>query len=205
MCAFKDVDPFDKLEDTSEEFIENIDNYFKEQYEDELEDEDVPEEKILERKGRVAYNTMSPEQQKNKAYNKYERYLKGLRYSWIKAKSNVKNYGLKYYEEKYNRLIKCLDDYVNYAKKMDDHKKTNDINQEIEKTKSDHKKFLDYLNPNLVTIDDAKNMRIKITVQGTVEGKGEPRTVNMKSGGNPIAKFSTINEYVWEMQLLEKN
>jgi len=40
MCAFKDEDPFDELEDTPEEFIENIDNYFKEQYEDELEDED---------------------------------------------------------------------------------------------------------------------------------------------------------------------
>jgi len=78
---------------------------------------------------------------------------------------------------------------ANIEKRMDlflnrlDHKKTNDINQEIEKTKSDHKKFLDDLNPNLVTIDDAKNMRKKITVQGTVERKGEPRTVNMKSGG----------------------
>lgn len=34
-----------------------------------------------------------------------------------------------------------------------------------------------------VTAEQAKNMRSGINIEGTVERKGEPRTVNMKSGG----------------------
>ncbi len=35
----------------------------------------------------------------------------------------------------------------------------------------------------MVTAEQAKNMRSGINIEGTVERKGEPRTVNMKSGG----------------------
>ena len=35
----------------------------------------------------------------------------------------------------------------------------------------------------MVTAEQAKNMRGGVDIEGTVERKGEPRTVNMKSGG----------------------
>lgn len=35
----------------------------------------------------------------------------------------------------------------------------------------------------MVTIEQAKNMRNKIDIEGTVERKGEPRTVNKRDGG----------------------
>jgi len=35
----------------------------------------------------------------------------------------------------------------------------------------------------MVTAEQAKNMRGGINIEGTVERKGEPRTVNMKAGG----------------------
>jgi replication factor A1 len=35
----------------------------------------------------------------------------------------------------------------------------------------------------MVTAEQAKNMRSGINIEGTVERKGQPRTVNMKSGG----------------------
>ena len=35
----------------------------------------------------------------------------------------------------------------------------------------------------MVTAEQAKNMRSGIDIEGKVERKGEPRTVNMKSGG----------------------
>ena len=35
----------------------------------------------------------------------------------------------------------------------------------------------------MVTAEQAKNMRGSVDIEGTVERKGEPRTVNMKSGG----------------------
>ena len=35
----------------------------------------------------------------------------------------------------------------------------------------------------MVTADSAKNMRNGIDIEGTVERKGEPRTVNKKAGG----------------------
>ena len=34
-----------------------------------------------------------------------------------------------------------------------------------------------------VTAEQAKNMRDGVNIEGTVERKGEPRTVNMKRGG----------------------
>ena len=36
----------------------------------------------------------------------------------------------------------------------------------------------------MVTIEQAKNMRNKIDIEGTVERKGEPRTVNKRDGGS---------------------
>ncbi len=36
---------------------------------------------------------------------------------------------------------------------------------------------------SMISTAQAKNMRTGINLQGTVERKGEPRTVNMKSGG----------------------
>ncbi len=38
-------------------------------------------------------------------------------------------------------------------------------------------------NMSMISTAQAKNMRTGINLQGTVERKGEPRTVNMKSGG----------------------
>jgi len=35
----------------------------------------------------------------------------------------------------------------------------------------------------MVTTEQAKNMRGGVDIEGTVERKGEPRTVNMRSGG----------------------
>ncbi len=35
----------------------------------------------------------------------------------------------------------------------------------------------------MVTTDQAKNMRNKIDIEGTIERMGEPRTVNLKVGG----------------------
>ena len=42
----------------------------------------------------------------------------------------------------------------------------------------------------MVTAEQAKNMRSGINIEGTVERKGEPRTVNMKSGGTKIGRAS---------------
>jgi len=36
---------------------------------------------------------------------------------------------------------------------------------------------------SMVTAEQAKNMRSGINIEGTIERKGDPRTVNMKSGG----------------------
>ena len=36
---------------------------------------------------------------------------------------------------------------------------------------------------NMVTAEQAKNMRSGVDIEGTVERKGDPRTVNMKAGG----------------------
>ena len=37
-----------------------------------------------------------------------------------------------------------------------------------------------------MTIEDAKNQRSDITLQGTIEEKGEPRTVNTKYGETQV-------------------
>ncbi len=36
----------------------------------------------------------------------------------------------------------------------------------------------------MVTTEEAKNMRSKVDIEGTIQRKGETRTVNMKSGGS---------------------
>lgn len=54
----------------------------------------------------------------------------------------------------------------------------------------------------MVTADQAKNMRSGINIEGTVERKGEPRTVNMKSGGTiQVCDAFLIDETGGEIKL----
>ncbi len=54
----------------------------------------------------------------------------------------------------------------------------------------------------MVTADQAKNMRSGINMEGTVERKGEPRTVNMKSGGTiQVCDAFLIDETGGEIKL----
>jgi replication factor A1 len=54
----------------------------------------------------------------------------------------------------------------------------------------------------MVTAEQAKNMRSGINIEGTVERKGEPRTVNMKSGGTiQVCDAFLIDETGGEIKL----
>ncbi|MDP2667711.1 MAG: DNA-binding protein [Nitrosopumilaceae archaeon] len=54
----------------------------------------------------------------------------------------------------------------------------------------------------MVTTEQAKNMRSGINIEGTVERKGEPRTVNMKSGGTiQVCDAFLIDETGGEIKL----
>lgn len=54
----------------------------------------------------------------------------------------------------------------------------------------------------MVTADQAKNMRSGINIEGTVERKGQPRTVNMKSGGTiQVCDAFLIDETGGEIKL----
>lgn len=54
----------------------------------------------------------------------------------------------------------------------------------------------------MVTADQAKNMRSGINIEGTVERKGQPRTVNMKSGGTiQVCDAFLIDEAGGEIKL----
>lgn len=54
----------------------------------------------------------------------------------------------------------------------------------------------------MVTADQAKNMRSGINMEGTVERKGQPRTVNMKSGGTiQVCDAFLIDETGGEIKL----
>ena len=45
-----------------------------------------------------------------------------------------------------------------------------------------------------MTIEDAKNQRSDITLQGTIEEKGEPRTVNTKYGETQVCDSYLVDE-----------
>ena len=54
----------------------------------------------------------------------------------------------------------------------------------------------------MVTAEQAKNMRSGINIEGSVERKGEPRTVNMKSGGTiQVCDAFLIDETGGEIKL----
>jgi len=54
----------------------------------------------------------------------------------------------------------------------------------------------------MVTAEQAKNMRSGINIEGIVERKGEPRTVNMKSGGTiQVCDAFLIDETGGEIKL----
>ncbi|MDP3779934.1 MAG: DNA-binding protein [Thermoproteota archaeon] len=54
----------------------------------------------------------------------------------------------------------------------------------------------------MVTAEQAKNMRSGINIEGTVERKGEPRTVSMKSGGTiQVCDAFLIDETGGEIKL----
>jgi replication factor A1 len=54
----------------------------------------------------------------------------------------------------------------------------------------------------MVTAEQAKNMRSGINIEGTVERKGEPRTVDMKSGGTiQVCDAFLIDETGGEIKL----
>jgi replication factor A1 len=54
----------------------------------------------------------------------------------------------------------------------------------------------------MVTAEQAKNMRSGINIEGTVERKGEPRTVSMKSGGTiQVCDVFLIDETGGEIKL----
>ena len=45
-----------------------------------------------------------------------------------------------------------------------------------------------------MTIEDAKNQRSDITLQGTIEEKGDPRTVNTKYGETQVCDSYLVDE-----------
>lgn len=74
---------------------------------------------------------------------------------------------------------------------------------EAEARKSIEKELALELPPGVLIINGKKKNFDLVNEKNNVVGDIKNYKMT-KSGGNPIAKFSTINEYVWEMQLLEK-
>lgn len=53
----------------------------------------------------------------------------------------------------------------------------------------------------MVTTDQAKNMRNKIDIEGTVERMGDPRSVNLKAGGTTDVCDAFLVDEVGEIKL----
>ncbi len=53
----------------------------------------------------------------------------------------------------------------------------------------------------MVTTEEAKNMRSDINIEGTVERKGEPRTVNKKAGGTIEVSDAFLVDEAGEIKL----